>query len=70
MEGTSGRYVTAQDALNNDMGFEYETYVAEEDGYDVVTNIDTYIQYELENQLEATVNENQAANRATGIVMT
>ena len=69
LEGTSGRYVTAQDALNNDMGFEYETYVAAEDGYDVVTNIDTYIQYELENQLEATVNENQAANRAAGIVM-
>ena len=69
LEGTSGRYVTAQDALNNDMGFEYETYVAAEDGYDLVTNIDTYIQYELENQLEATVNENQAANRATGIVM-
>lgn len=69
LEGTSGRYVTAQDALNNDMGFEYETYVAAENGNDLVTNIDTYIQYELENQLEATVNENQAANRATGVVM-
>ncbi len=69
LEGTSGRYVTAQDALNNDMGFEYETYVAAENGNDLVTNIDTYIQYELENQLEATVNENQAANRAAGVVM-
>ena len=69
LEGTSGRYVTAQDALNNDMGFKYETYVAEENGYDVHTTLDTYIQYELENQLEATVRENMAANRATGVVL-
>lgn len=69
LEGTSGRYVTAQDALNNEMGFEYETFIEAEDGYNIVTTIDTYMQYELENQLNATVKENLAANRATGIVM-
>ncbi len=69
LEGTSGRYVTAQDALNNEMGFEYESFIEAENGYDIVTTIDTYIQYELENQLNATVKENLAANRATGIVM-
>lgn len=69
LEGTSGRYVTAQDALNNEMGFEYETFIEAEDGYNLVTTIDTYIQYELENQLNATVKENLANNRATGIVM-
>ncbi len=69
LEGTSGRYVTAQDALNNEMGFEYETFIEAEDGYNIVTTIDTYIQYELENQLNATVKENLAGNRATGIVM-
>ena len=69
LEGTSGRYVTAQDALNNDMGFEYETYIEAENGYNLVTTIDTYMQYELENQLNTTVKENLAANRATGVVM-
>ena len=69
LEGTSGRYVTAQDALNHEMGFEYETFIEAEDGYNIVTTIDTYIQYELENQLNATVKENLARNRATGIVM-
>lgn len=69
LEGTSGRYVTAQDALNNEMGFEYETFIEAENGYNIVTTIDTYIQYELENQLEATVKDNLVANRATGIVM-
>lgn len=69
LEGTSGRYVTAQDALNHEMGFEYETFIEAENGYNIVTTIDTYIQYELENQLNATVKENLANNRATGIVM-
>ncbi len=69
LEGTSGRYVTAQDALNHEIGFEYETFIEAEDGYNIVTTIDTYIQYELENQLNATVKEHLAANRATGIVM-
>ncbi len=69
LEGSGGRYVSAQDALNNDMDFEYETYIEAEDGQNLYTTIDTYIQYELENQLEATVAENKVANRATGIVM-
>lgn len=69
LEGTGGRYVTAQDALSNDMDYKYETYVDAENGMSIVTGIDTYIQYELENQVEATLRENQAANRATGIAM-
>ena len=35
----------------------------------MVTTIDSYIQYELENQLEATLRENKAANRVTGAVV-
>lgn len=69
LEGTGGRYVTAQDAFSNDMDFKYETYIDAENGMNIVTGIDTYIQYELENQVEATLRENQAANRATGIAM-
>jgi hypothetical protein len=51
LEGTSGRYILAQDARNNDMPFEYERYIEASNGYNIVTTIDMYIQYELENQL-------------------
>ncbi len=69
LEGKSGKYVLAQDAQNNDMPFEYETYISEENGYNIVTTIDKYIQSALENQLEMTYNDSAAGNRVTGIVM-
>lgn len=69
LEGTSGKYVLAQDARKNDMPFEYERYIEAENGYNIVTTLDIYIQYELENQLEKTFVESAAGNRVTGIVM-
>jgi len=69
LEGTSGRYILAQDARNNDMPFEYERYIEASNGYNIQTTIDMYIQYELENQLEKTFLESAAGNRVTGIVM-
>ncbi len=69
LEGESGRYISAQDANSNEMDYKYESFVEAKNGYNVVTTIDTYIQYELENQLEATLRENKAANRVTGVVM-
>jgi len=69
LEGTSGKYITAQDAKANDMNFEYETYVEVEDGYNIVSTIDMYIQYELENQLKATLNDSKAKDRVAGAVM-
>ena len=69
MEGKSGRYITAQDARHNDMPFEYETYVEAENGYNIVTTIDSYIQFVLENQLETAYADHNAANRVCGIVM-
>ncbi|MCD7831001.1 MAG: PASTA domain-containing protein [Firmicutes bacterium] len=69
LEGTSGTYVTARDGTGSDMPYTYETYVEEEDGYSIVTTIDSYIQYELEAVLEETLTDNAAANRVCGIVM-
>ncbi|MBR5444903.1 MAG: PASTA domain-containing protein [Clostridia bacterium] len=69
LEGTSGRYILAQDARNNDMPFEYERYIEASNGYNIETTMDMYIQYELENQLEKTFLESGAGNRVTGIVM-
>ena len=68
LEGTSGRYILAQDAQNNDMPFEYERFIEATNGYNIVTTIDMYIQYELENQLEKTYIESGAANRVCGMV--
>lgn len=69
LEGTSGKYITAQDAHGGDMPFQYETYMESENGYNLVTTIDTYIQYQLELQLETAAIESGAQNRAAGIVM-
>ncbi len=69
LEGTSGKYITAQDAHSGDMPFQYETYIESEDGYNLVSTIDTYIQYQLELQLKTAAIESGAQNRAAGIVM-
>ncbi len=69
LEGTSGKYILAQDAKKNDMPFEYEAYIETENGQNLEITIDRYIQTELENQLEATWNDSGAGNRVTGIVM-
>ncbi|MBR3640269.1 MAG: hypothetical protein IKN50_06655, partial [Clostridia bacterium] len=69
LEGTSGKYILAQDARKNDMPFEYEAYIETENGQNLQVTIDRYIQTELENQLEATWNDSGAGNRVTGIVM-
>ena len=43
LEGTSGRYITAQDAHSNDMPFTYESYIEASNGYNIETTIDVYI---------------------------
>lgn len=67
-EGTSGRYILAQDGKKNDMPFEYERFIEAENGYNITTTLDMYIQYELENQLEKTFNESGAGDRVCGMV--
>ena len=69
LEGTGGKYITAQDAQSSDMPFQYETYIENENGYNLVSTIDTYIQYQLELQLKNASIESGAQNRAAGIVM-
>ncbi|MBE6674164.1 MAG: PASTA domain-containing protein [Ruminococcaceae bacterium] len=69
LEGTNGKYITAQNAQGGDMPFQYEEYIEDENGYNLVTTIDLYIQYQLESQLKAAAIESGAENRAAGIVM-
>ena len=68
LEGTSGRYILAQDGKKNDMPFEYERFIEAENGYNITTTLDIYIQYELENQLKQTYIESGAGDRVCGIV--
>lgn len=69
LEGRSGRYITAQDAHAKDMPFTYESYIDAQDGYNVETTIDVYIQSELENQLKQTYLDNGSDERVCGVVM-
>lgn len=69
LKGSSGSYITATDGKGNDLPDAYESYLSDKDGFNIVTTIDSYIQYELENVLEETMRVNAAANRVAGIVM-
>lgn len=69
LEGKDGKIITARDSLGNEMPYEYESYIAAEDGYDIITTLDEHIQAVLEEQLYATLQECQASNRACGIVI-
>ena len=69
LEGKNGKYVTAQNAQGGDMPFQYEQYIEDANGYNLVTTIDLYIQYQLEAQLKAASIESGAQNRSAGIVM-
>ncbi len=69
LAGKDGYYITARDSLGNEMPYEYESYIPAENGGNLTTTIDTYIQSALEEQLLATVNECGAKNRACGIVV-
>lgn len=69
LSGSDGYYITARDSLGNEMPNEYESYVPAENGGDLVTTVDSYIQSVLEEQLLAAVSESNAQNRACGIVI-
>ena len=69
LRGTDGYYVYAKDANGNALDTEYSSYFPAEDGYSLVTTIDTYIQSELEAILETARINHGVSNRVTGIVM-
>ena len=69
LKGTSGKYITARNALQEDMPFKYESYIGAENGANLVTTVDMRLQYELENQIIAAYESAKAGNRVCGIVM-
>ncbi|MBQ4117340.1 MAG: stage V sporulation protein D, partial [Clostridia bacterium] len=69
LKGTSGRVVTAKDAVGSELPYEYETYVESEDGYDLVLTIDSTIQYYTDKYLEQALVDSKVMNKAAAIVM-
>ncbi len=69
LSGTSGRYITARDASGNEMPYGYKEYIEPEDGYNIHTTVDVYVQSALEEQVKNAYTESGGENRAAGIVM-
>ena len=69
LAGTDGRYVTARDAQGREMPYSYKEYIAAQNGYNVHTTLDVYVQSVLEEELSTAYIESGGANRAAGIVM-
>lgn len=69
LKGVDGYYIKARDSYGNEMPFDYSSYIEAIDGYHLKTTIDTTVQSFLEEQLEQTVIDHGATNRACGIVM-
>ncbi len=69
LSGKNGYYLYAKDASGNELNTEYSTYVPAENGYSLVTTIDTYIQQSLESELEIILKNHAVQNRVAGIVM-
>ena len=69
LSGTNGRYITARDSSGNEMPYAYKEYIPAQDGYNVNTTIDVFVQSALEEQLQNAYLESGGQNRAAGIVM-
>lgn len=69
LKGKNGYYLYAKDANGNALDTEYSSYYPATDGYNLVTTVDSYVQEQLESQLEAILVNHNVQNRVTGIVM-
>ncbi len=69
LSGTDGYYVYAKDANGNVLDTEYSDYVPPEDGYSIVTTIDSYLQKEMESIIETIRTTHKVSNRVCGVVM-
>lgn len=68
LSGTDGRYIVARDAQGNEMPYDYEEYIEAENGKNVVTTLDVYVQSIMEEILK-TVYTETGSSRVSGIVM-
>lgn len=69
LAGKDGYYTYAKDAAGNAMPGDYNGISPAIDGYSIVTTIDSFVQQQLESQLESIRVNHSVQNRVTGIVM-
>lgn len=69
LEGTSGLTVTAKNAKNTDLMYQYEQYYDAENGNSLVLTLDATVQHSLEKNMESMLDKFDAKNGGTGIVM-
>ena len=69
LSGKDGYYVYAKDAKGNEMPDGYISYIEAQDGYSIVTTIDSYMQKHLEYTLKEIEETFDVQNRVAGIVM-
>ncbi|MBQ9249716.1 MAG: PASTA domain-containing protein [Oscillospiraceae bacterium] len=70
LSGTAGRTVRATNAFGTDLLFaQFEEYQPGQDGYDIVTTIDSTIQYYVEKHLKQAVQDYDIQNGAGAIAM-
>lgn len=69
LAGKDGQYLYAKDANGQALPTGYEAYIPPEDGYSLVTTLDSYLQSTLEAELERIRADHAVQNRVTGIVM-
>ena len=67
--GTPGRQVSAQTAAGGDMGYDYDSFYAPQDGNSLVLTIDEVIQHYAEKELDRAVQDYNAIERGVVIVM-
>ena len=69
LTGTPGKIVTAQDAIQEDIPYENETYIPAENGNDITLTIDANVQSVVEKYLEQACIENECSRGGNVIVM-
>lgn len=69
LKGIAGRVVKATNALGSDMPYDYEKYVAAQDGDGIVLTLDEGVQHYLEKHLEEVLKSTDAKKGVCGIVM-
>lgn len=69
LQGTQGRIITAKSNDGTEMLYKFEKYYDAADGKSLVLTIDSTVQYFLEKNIEAAMEQYDVANGAFGIIM-
>lgn len=69
LAGVDGKIISATDGLGNEMPYKNDKIYAAKDGNSLYLTIDSTLQYYLERELSACVEQNNVQNRACGIIM-